>query len=62
MSASPKDSIPTLQATSKVLLPGMKQVRSLLDVSIRVLEYFATHAAREPAGGAVTPMKRPSAI
>ncbi len=27
-----------------MLLPGMKHTRSLLDVSIRVLEYFATHA------------------
>jgi hypothetical protein len=57
MNASPKDSIPTLQATAKVLLPGMKHARSLLDVSIRVLEYFARHAAREAAGGAATPMK-----
>jgi hypothetical protein len=32
------------QTTAAMLLPGMKHTRSLLDVSIRVLEYFATHA------------------
>jgi hypothetical protein len=48
----------SLQATAKVLLPGMKHARSLLDVSICVLEYFASHAAREAAGGAVSPATR----
>jgi hypothetical protein len=57
MNASPRDSIPTLQATAKVLLPGMKHARSLLDVSIRALEYFTKHAAREAAGEAVMPMQ-----
>lgn len=49
-----KDSIPSLQATAAMLLPGMKHARSLLDVSIRVLEYFESHAARDVAAGSVT--------
>jgi hypothetical protein len=36
------------------ILPGMKHARSLLDVSIRVLEYFESHAARDAAAGTVT--------
>lgn len=54
---NPKESIPTLQATAAMLLPGMKHARSLLDVSIRVLEYFETHAAREAATGTATPFE-----
>ena len=34
-----------------MLLPGMKHARSLLDVSIRVLQYFESHAARDLATG-----------
>jgi hypothetical protein len=57
MTPSLNDSIPTLQATAGVLLPGMTHARSLLDVSIRVLEYFARHAAKDAADGTVTAMK-----
>ena len=52
-----KDNIPSLQATAAVLLPGMKHARSLLDVSIRVLEYFEAHAARDAATGTLTPLQ-----
>jgi hypothetical protein len=38
-----------LQATAAVLLPGMKHARSLLDVSIRVLEYFERHGDADEA-------------
>lgn len=51
------DNIPTLRATAAVLLPGMKHARSLLDVSIRVLEYFETHAVSDAASGTVTPLR-----
>jgi hypothetical protein len=51
---NPKESIPTLQATAVMLLPGMKHARSLLDVSIRVLQYFESHAARDAAKGTAT--------
>ena len=47
--------IPTLAATAAVLLPGMKHARSLIDVSIRVLEYFHQHAASDSASGTFTP-------
>ena len=47
--------IPTLAATAALLLPGMKHARSLLDVSIRVLEYFHQHAANDSASGTLTP-------
>jgi hypothetical protein len=50
----PQDHIPTLHATAAVMLPGMKQARALLDVSIRVLEYFERHAARDVATGTST--------
>jgi hypothetical protein len=52
--AQAHDQIPTLQATAKMLLPGMKHARSLLDVSIRVLEYFERHAAQDAAAGSIT--------
>jgi hypothetical protein len=32
----------------------MRQARALLDVSIRVLEYFERHAARDAATGSAT--------
>ena len=51
---NPKESIPTLQATAAAMLPGMKQARSLLDMCIRVLQYFETHAARDAANGTAT--------
>jgi hypothetical protein len=51
-----QESIPTLQATATVLLPGMKHARSLLEVSIRVLEYFQHHAATDAASGRPTPL------
>ena len=54
---NPKDSIPSLQATASMLLPGMKQARSLLEVSIRVLEYFQTHAASDAANGTATTLR-----
>jgi hypothetical protein len=52
-----KDTIPTLQATAASLLPGMKHARSLLDVSIRVLEYFETHALKDAANGTCTVLR-----
>ena len=54
---NPKEAVPTLQATAVMLLPGMKHARSLLDVSIRVLEYFETHAARDIAAGTATALQ-----
>ncbi len=51
---NPREAIPTLQATAATLLPGMRHARSLLDVSIRVLEYFEAHAARDAASGTAT--------
>jgi hypothetical protein len=48
---NPQCSIPTLRATAAMLLPGMRHARSLLDVSIRVLEYFERHAAVDAAAG-----------
>ena len=54
---NPKEHIPTLQATAAAVLPGMKQARSLLDVSIRVLEYFEKHAARDVANGTFTTLQ-----
>ena len=55
---NPKESIPTLQATAAMLLPGMKHARSLLDVSIRVLEYFETHVASDAENGKLTTWKK----
>ena len=46
-----EDHIPTLHATATVLLPGMRHARALMDISIRVLEYFERHAARDAATG-----------
>ena len=54
MTPNPKDAIPALQATAAAVLPGMKQARSLLDVCIRVLQYFETHAARDAANRTAT--------
>lgn len=51
------NNIPSLQATAAMLLPGMKQARSLLDVSIRVLEYFETHAVSYAANGTATTLR-----
>ena len=51
---NPQCSIPTLQATAAMLLPGMRHARSLLDVSIRVLEYFERHASLDAAAGKLT--------
>jgi hypothetical protein len=48
---NPHEHIPVLQATASLLLPGMRHARSLMDVSIRVLEYFEQHAAREAITG-----------
>jgi hypothetical protein len=53
----PQDHIPSLQATAATVLPGMRQARALLDVSIRVLEYFERHAARDAATGTRTTFK-----
>ena len=46
-----RKTIPTLAATAAVLLPGMRHARSLLDVSIQVLEYFKHQAAKDAAAG-----------
>jgi hypothetical protein len=54
---NPQEHIPTLRATAAVLLPGMKHARALLDVSIRVLEYFERHAAHDAATGTATNFK-----
>jgi hypothetical protein len=54
---NPREHIPTLHATAAVVLPGMRQARALLDVSIRVLEYFERHAARDAATGTATTFK-----
>jgi hypothetical protein len=53
----PQHHIPTLQATAAAVLPGMRQARALLDVSIRVLEYFERHAARDAVTGEATTFK-----
>jgi hypothetical protein len=53
-----KDHIPALQATATAVLPGMKQARSLLDATIRVLEYFEKHAAHDAANRRMTPQPR----
>ena len=45
---------PTLQATAAAVLPGMRRARALLDVSIRVMEYFERHPARDASSGAST--------
>lgn len=55
----PQDAIPTLQATAAMMLPGKKHARSLLDVSIRVLEYFAKHAAHDAATGTAAVFPKP---
>ena len=49
-----KEAIPTLQATAKMLLPGMRHARSLLDVSIQVLQYFEAQAAKDADLGTFT--------
>ena len=54
----PQEHIPTLHATAAMMLPGMKHARALLDVSIRVLEYFERHAARDATTGKATNFKR----
>ena len=54
---NPNDHVPSLQATAAALLPGMRQARSLLDVSIRVLEDFEAHAVHDAATGTVTPLR-----
>ena len=50
----PQDHIPVIQATATLMLPGMRHARGLLDISIRVLEYFERHAARDAATGTAT--------
>ena len=52
-----KDHIPSLKATAATVLPGMRHARSLLDVSIRVLEYFEKHAASDAENHTLTPLK-----
>ena len=47
----PHEHIPVQQAMATLLLPGLRHARSLMDVSIRVLEYFEQHAAREAITG-----------
>jgi hypothetical protein len=53
----PQEHIPTIEATARTLLPGMRHARALMDVSIRVLEYFEKHAARDAASGTATSFK-----
>ena len=55
---NPNDHIPALQATAAMLLPGMKHARALLDVSIRVLEYFEKHVANDAANGTGVTLQR----
>jgi hypothetical protein len=52
-----KDHIPALQVTAVAVLPGMKQARSLLEITIRVLEYFEKHVASDVANRTATPLK-----
>ncbi len=54
---NPKETVPTLQVTAAMLLPGMMHARALLDVSIRVLQYFHSHAASDVAMGSATTFK-----
>jgi hypothetical protein len=49
-----KERIPEIHATAAVMLPGMRQSRAILDMSIRVLEYFDRHATRDAATGTFT--------
>ena len=52
MNPNLKGQIPTLQAAATMLLPGMRHARSLLDVSIRVLDYFEKQVTQDATGGA----------
>lgn len=49
-----KEAIPALQATAAMLLPGMKHARSMLDVSIHVLQYFESRALTDSANGTLS--------
>jgi hypothetical protein len=55
----PTDRIPELHAMAAVMLPGLRQSRAMLEVSIRVLEYFEQHAARDAATGVGTRFNPP---
>jgi hypothetical protein len=55
----PQDRIPELHAMAAVMLPGMRQSRAMLEVAIRVLEYFESHAARDVATGVATRFNPP---
>ena len=54
---NPKDHIPQLQATAKLMLPGFKEARSVLDVYIHVLEYFEKQVALDVAHRTATPLR-----
>ena len=49
-----KQRIPELHAMAAVMLPGMRQTRAIVDMAIRVLEYFDRHATRDVATGTFT--------
>ena len=55
----PQDHIPVIQATATLMLPGVRHARGLLDISIRVLEYFERHAARDAAAGTASTFTPP---
>jgi hypothetical protein len=52
-----QEQIAAIEATARMLLPGMRHARALMDVSIRVLEYFDRYAARDAANGTATSFK-----
>lgn len=58
----PQDAIPMLRSTAAIMLPGLRHARGLLDVSIRVLEYFEEHATRDAATGTPTTFAPPDMI
>jgi hypothetical protein len=49
-----KNHIPQLHYTAAVTLLGLKQAHAILDISIRVIEYFDRHATRDTATGTFT--------
>jgi hypothetical protein len=54
---NPQDQIPSLHAIAVQMLPGMRQARALLDVSVHVLEYFERHAEYEATTGKPAPFE-----
>ena len=58
---NPRDHIPQLHTQAAIMLPGLKQARALMDVTIRTLEYFERYAARDVATGTSTVLTPPPA-